>query len=171
MKPLIGLTSEELTRVAESLGEPAYRGGQLAAWIYRKGAETFEEMTDLPAGFRARLVESYEIGLPRVAHEDAAPDGTIKYLLELGDCEQIEAVYLPYPERVSLCVSSQVGCAAGCAFCATAIGGLARNMTAGEITSQYLLLQREHPERRISHVVFMGMGEPLMNFDEVTQSV
>ena len=171
MKPLIGLTTEELEDLAESLGEPGYRGRQLAAWIYRKRAESFDAMTDLPSGFRSRLAEDYEVGLPRVAHEDAAPDGTIKYLLELGDCEQIEAVYLPYPDRVSLCVSSQVGCAAGCTFCATALGGLARNMTAGEIVAEYLLAQNRNPDRRISHLVFMGMGEPLLNYDEVLKAV
>ena len=171
MKPLIGLTTEVFMGIAENLAEPAYRGKQLSAWIYRKGARSFDEMTDLPADFRARLAGEYEIGLPRVAHEDSAPDGTIKYLLELGDCEQVEAVYLPYPERVSLCVSSQVGCAAGCTFCATAIGGLARDMAAGEIAAEYLLAQANNPERRISHVVFMGMGEPLFNYDEVIKAV
>ncbi len=171
MLPLIGLTTEELESLAESLGQPGYRGRQLAAWMYRKGAQTFEDMTDLPGGFRTRLAEGHEIGVPTVAHEDVAQDGTIKYLLEFGDCEQIEAVYLPYPDRVSLCVSSQVGCAAGCTFCATAIGGLARNMTAAEIVAEYLLAQARNPGRRISHVVFMGMGEPLLNYEEVLKAV
>jgi 23S rRNA (adenine2503-C2)-methyltransferase len=171
MQPLIGLTTSEMESIAEWLGESAYRGRQMAAWIYRKGAESTDSMSDLPGGFRARLAEAYEVGLPRIAHDDAAEDGTIKYLLELGDCEQIEAVYLPYPERVSLCVSSQVGCPAGCTFCATALGGLARNMTAGEIAAEYLLAQARNPLRRISHVVFMGMGEPLLNYDEVIKAV
>ncbi len=171
MPTLIGQTTSELQRIAVELGEPAYRGRQLAQWLYRRSADSFDCMTDLPAGFRARLAERYTLGLPQVAHSDAAPDGTVKYLLDLGDCEQVEAVYLPYAERVSTCLSSQVGCPAGCAFCATAQGGLARNMTAGEITAQVLTLQARHPERRISHVVYMGMGEPLLNYEEVLKSV
>src|SRR5439155_7878771 len=104
------------------------------------------------------------------AHRDAAQDGTVKYLLTLGDGEQIESVYLPYADRVSVCLSSQVGCPAGCRFCATAQGGLARNMTANEIAGQVLALQMDHPERRISHAVYMGMGEPLLNYEETIKS-
>ncbi len=168
---LIGHNAAELERIARELGEPGYRGRQIAQWLYRKHASSVEEMSDLPAAFRARLTEGYGIGLPRIAHRDEAPDGTTKYLLELGDCEQVEAVYLPYPDRVSICLSSQVGCAAGCTFCATALGGLARNMTAGEIVAQFLTAQSDRPVRRISHVVFMGMGEPLMNYEPVLSSV
>lgn len=171
MKSLIGLTTGELEAALAELCEPAYRGRQLAQWIYRRGAASFEEMTDLPRGLRGRLAEHFEIGIPQAAHRDDAEDGTIKYLLSLRDGEQIEAVYLPYPERVSVCVSSQAGCPAGCTFCATAIGGLARNLEAGEIISQILLLQRDHPERRISHVVYMGMGEPMLNYDAVMKSI
>jgi 23S rRNA (adenine2503-C2)-methyltransferase len=107
----------------------------------------------------------------QVTHRDRAKDGTIKYLLSFPDAEQVESVYLPYEERVSVCLSSQVGCPAGCAFCATAQGGLARNLTAGEIVEQVLTLQIENPARRISHVVYMGMGEPLLNYEAVVQSV
>lgn len=168
---LIGRTTAQMEGIARRLGEPGYRGRQVASWIYRRGAASFAEMTDLPQGFRLRLSENFQIGLPSIARRDAAPDGTVKYLLELGDREQVEAVYLPYPGRVSICLSCQVGCPAGCTFCATAQGGLARNMTAGEIVSQALLLQSEHPERRISHAVYMGMGEPLLNYDEVVRSI
>jgi 23S rRNA (adenine2503-C2)-methyltransferase len=171
MQPLIGRTTEELEAVVEELGQPAYRAKQLAQWIYKRGADSFDSMTDLPLRFREGLKESFTLGKSRVAHRSAAPDGTIKYLLDLGDNEQVESVYLPYEERVSVCVSSQVGCPAGCTFCATALGGLARNMTAGEIVDEILILQAEHPERRISHCVFMGMGEPLFNYDEVIRAV
>jgi 23S rRNA (adenine2503-C2)-methyltransferase len=170
MKNLIGNTTEELEQIAQELGEPAYRGRQLAQWIYRRNARSVEDMTDLPQRFRARLQEEYALGISCIAHRDAAPDGTVKYLLELGDCEQVESVYLPYEERVSVCLSSQVGCPAGCTFCATAQGGLARNMTAGEIVDQVLTLAAENPDRRISHAVYMGMGEPLLNYDNVIKS-
>lgn len=171
MIPLIGKSTQDLERLAESLGEAAYRGRQIAAGIYRRGVRDIDSFTDLPLSFRDRLRAEYEIGLPRIAHQDEASDGTIKYLLELDDREQIETVYLSYPDRVSVCLSSQVGCPAGCAFCATAQGGLARNMTAGEITAEYLLAQAENPGRRISHAVYMGMGEPLLNYDAVIRSV
>jgi 23S rRNA (adenine2503-C2)-methyltransferase len=128
-------------------------------------------MTDLSQSFRTKLKDTHVLGLPAISHSDRSPDKTVKYLLELGDSEQIESVFLPYAERVSICLSSQVGCPAGCTFCATAQGGLARNMTAGEIVSQVLVVQADNPKRRISHAVYMGMGEPLLNYDEVIKSV
>jgi 23S rRNA (adenine2503-C2)-methyltransferase len=170
MQHLIGLTTKELEAVAQEIGQPAYRGRQLATWLYRRGATSFEAMTDLPRDLRARLAESVAIGALKVAHRDAAPDETVKYLVEMADGEKIESVYLPYPDRVSVCLSTQVGCPAGCTFCATAQGGLARNLTAGEIVGQLLLMQAESA-RRISHVVTMGMGEPLWNYDAVVKSL
>jgi 23S rRNA (adenine2503-C2)-methyltransferase len=170
MNTLIGKTTEELAQLAQEMGEPAYRGRQLAQWLYKKNAATLDAMTDLPHAFRAKLAEQTEMGKARIAQRDAAPDGTVKYLLDLQDAEQIESVYLPYEDRVSVCLSSQVGCAAGCTFCATAQGGLARNLTAGEIVEQILTLAADNPNRRISHAVYMGMGEPLLNYDEVIKS-
>ncbi len=108
--------------------------------------------------------------MPDTVHRDAAEDGTVKYLLRNNDSLTVESVYLPYSDRVSACLSSQVGCAAGCTFCATAQGGLARNLSAGEIVGQYLRMQWDS-DRRISHVVFMGMGEPLWNYDAVVKSI
>src|SRR5579862_4088971 len=171
MEPLLGKNTAELTRLSEELGQPAYRGAQLARWIYRRGAAAFGEMTDLPERFRSGLADGYTVGLPQIAHRSAAPDSTIKYLLRLADGQEVESVYLPYPDRVSVCLSSQVGCPAGCSFCATAIGGLARNLTAGEIAGQVLVLQADNPDRRISHCVYMGMGEPLLNYQPVVDSV
>jgi 23S rRNA (adenine2503-C2)-methyltransferase len=171
METLLGHNTEELGKVAEKLGQPAFRGRQLAQWLYRRMASSFDEMSDLPRGFREQLAAGYHVGRSRVAHRDVAPDGTVKYLLELSDCEQVESVYLPYRDRVSVCLSSQVGCPAGCTFCATAQGGLARNMTAGEIVGQILTVASENPDRRISHAVYMGMGEPLLNYDSVLKSV
>ncbi|HLJ54636.1 MAG TPA: 23S rRNA (adenine(2503)-C(2))-methyltransferase RlmN [Chthonomonadaceae bacterium] len=170
MQPLIGQTTNELEAVAVEAGEPAYRGGQIAAWIYRRGAASIEAMTDLPRGLRYRLAERYVVGLPEVAHVDRAADETAKYLLAMADGQTIESVLLPYPDRVSACLSTQVGCPAGCTFCATAQGGLARNLTVGEIVGQVLKLQAES-DRRISHAVYMGMGEPLWNVDAVVRSL
>jgi 23S rRNA (adenine2503-C2)-methyltransferase len=164
------MTTNELEAVARESGQPDYRGKQLAAWIYRRGAPSIGAMTDLPAGFRARLAETHTLGLPEVAHRDVSADETAKYLLVMADGQRVESVCLPYEERVSACLSTQIGCAAGCTFCATAQGGLARNLSAGEIVGQLLRLQSES-DRRISHAVYMGMGEPLWNYDAVVQSL
>ncbi len=164
------MTIKELEVVAQEAGQPAYRGRQIAEWVYRRGAQNIEEMTDLPKEFRARLAESFTVGLPEVAHCDVAPDDTAKYLMRFPDGQTIESVFLPYGERVSVCLSTQIGCAAGCRFCATAIGGLSRNLTAGEIIGQFLRMQSQS-SRRISHAVYMGMGEPLWNYDAVIASL
>ncbi|MCS6775521.1 MAG: 23S rRNA (adenine(2503)-C(2))-methyltransferase RlmN [Chloroherpetonaceae bacterium] len=170
MDSLLGKTTEELERLVQEMDHPAYRGRQIAAWIYRRGAETFEAMTDLPRELRMRLAERYVVGTLPVVRRHVAQDGTIKYLLALSDGQMIESVYLPYPDRVSVCLSTQVGCPAGCRFCATAQGGFARNLTAGEIVGQLLRMQSESA-RRISHAVYMGMGEPLWNYDNVVRSL
>lgn len=170
MQPFVGMTIKELEAVAQENGERAYRGKQIGAWIYQRGATSLDAMTDLPLAFRTRLAESYTVGLPETAHRDTAPDETVKYLLRQTDGQTIESVYLPYPDRVSVCLSTQIGCAAGCRFCATAQGGLMRNLTAGEIMGQFLRMQADG-ERRISHVVYMGMGEPLWNYDAVVKSL
>ena len=170
MIPLIGKTTKELETLVLEAGQPAYRGKQLAGWIYQRGAKSFDEMTDLSRELRASLTETCVIGLPKTAHMERAEDETVKYLMEVTDGKTIESVLLPYPERVSVCLSSQIGCAAGCTFCATAQGGLARNLTAGEIVGQLLKMQSES-DRRISHAVYMGMGEPLWNYDEVVKSL
>ena len=171
LKILSGMTTAELEALAISLGEKSFRGKQIAEWLYSKHARNLDQMTNLPASFRSKLREHAAATSMHIFHRDEAADGTIKYLSRLHDGEEIESVYLPYDQRVSICISSQVGCAAGCTFCATAQGGLARDLNAGEIFEQYLLLCNENPTRRISHVVYMGMGEPLMNYDEVLGSV
>jgi 23S rRNA (adenine2503-C2)-methyltransferase len=171
MPALIGMTTSQLRELAQSLGQPSYRGSQLAQALYRRWAADVGMLTSLPRAFRQSLAAEYSAGTVSEAARTDAPDGTVKFLLSLFDGEQVEAVYLPYEDRVSLCVSSQVGCAAGCTFCATALGGLARNLGPGEIVEQYLYAQRIFPNRRISHIVFMGMGEPLMNYENVLQAV
>jgi 23S rRNA (adenine2503-C2)-methyltransferase len=170
MQPLLGLTTNELETLVTEMDQPAYRGRQIATWLYRRGAESFEAMTDLSRELRERLAERYTVGALTVAHRSESQDETVKYLMELEDGQQIESVYLPYPDRVSVCLSTQVGCPAGCTFCATAQGGFARNLTAGEIVGQLLKMQAEG-SRRISHAVYMGMGEPLWNYDAVIKSL
>ncbi|MCX6380822.1 MAG: 23S rRNA (adenine(2503)-C(2))-methyltransferase RlmN [Armatimonadetes bacterium] len=170
MQHLLGLTTKELQEFVQGLGQPAYRGKQIATWIYQRHAQTFEAMTDLSKELRGKLTSAATVGYPTVAHKDVAPDETIKYLFDLPGGQRVESVYLPYSERVSVCLSSQVGCAAGCTFCATAQGGFGRNLTAGEIVGQLLFMQGESA-RRISHAVYMGMGEPLWNYENVVKSL
>jgi len=166
---LLGATREELTKLCADLSQPAYRGGQLARWIYARGASSFEEMTDLPAAFRAELAGMAELTRSRVLQVSRSPDGTDKFLWQLGDGNTIESVLLPYSDRLTVCVSSQVGCPAGCLFCATGAQGFVRNLTAGEIVDQLLALQGR-AGRRVTNVVYMGMGEPLFNYQAVLKS-
>lgn len=174
---LIGMDRAELEALAARLGEPAYRGRQLARWLYARGARDFAAMTDLPAAFRERLAETARVGRSDVARRVESRDGTRKLLLRYPDGREIETVLLPYPDRVSVCVSSQVGCPVGCVFCATATMGFARNLTAGEIVDQVLTAQEHAPTdergapRRVSHVVVMGMGEPLLNYDALVRAL
>ncbi|HPP75034.1 MAG TPA: 23S rRNA (adenine(2503)-C(2))-methyltransferase RlmN [Armatimonadota bacterium] len=167
---VFGATRAELEELAVKLGEPKYRGGQLADWIYKKDADDFDEMTNLPLSFRQKLEKSALLTRSKIVKRSTSRDGTAKFLLELADGQQIESVLLPYEDRVTVCVSTQVGCAAGCQFCATAIGGFIRNLTPGEIIDQVLTLQRE-AGRRVTNVVYMGMGEPLLNYDAVLASI
>jgi 23S rRNA (adenine2503-C2)-methyltransferase len=168
---LIGKTTSELVALLEIQGIPSFRGRQLAQALYKRNVRDWESLTDLPKSLRDTLQNQYTLVPCREKTASVAPDGTAKYLLELPDTEVIEAVFLPYPGRTSVCISSQVGCPMACSFCATGTEGLARNLTAGEIVDQVLYLQSRHPENRISHVVLMGMGEPLLNYPAVLKAV
>jgi 23S rRNA (adenine2503-C2)-methyltransferase len=171
---LLGCDREELEAFVQQLGEPAYRGRQLARWLYTQGAHSFEEMSDLPAPLRARLAEVAVIGRSTLVTAQTSRDGTTKLLLEEGEGRRIETVLLPYEERVSVCISSQVGCPVGCTFCATATMGFTRNLTAGEMVDQVLAAQeaaRQSGRERITHVVVMGMGEPLLNLDALLKAI
>jgi 23S rRNA (adenine2503-C2)-methyltransferase len=180
MKPvnLKGLTIEELQDFAISLGEPRYRGRQLFYWIYNRGALAFDEMTDLPKGLRQRLQGAASLDhLAPIAREASPLDGTVKYLFELKDGSKIESVLIPPSatlngdeKRLTLCISTQVGCPLDCKFCATGTMGFTRNLTAGEIVDQVLQARRES-SRKITNLVYMGMGEPLMNYDAVMKAV
>ncbi len=167
---LIGLSVGELEELLARLGEPAYRGRQIAEWIYGKAVDSFEEMKNLPASLRAKLAESYTVSPLVVSDHRTSTDDVDKLLVHNGDGEVYECVLLPYKDRVSCCISSQVGCPMGCTFCATGMGGFDRNLTAGEIVAQYLLLQKIS-KKRVSHVVFMGMGEPLLNAKNVVKAL
>jgi 23S rRNA (adenine2503-C2)-methyltransferase len=150
-------------------GLPAYRAGQVRKWLFQKRALAFDQMTDLGAALREQLAAEFQVWTTQVAAHREAADGAEKLLLELSDAERIECVLLrDDKEHCTACISTQVGCAMGCAFCATGIDGLVRNLTAGEIIEQMLQLQRllQIPER-LSHVVVMGMGEPLLNLDSL----
>lgn len=151
-------------------GESSFRGTQLGKWIYQKAVTDFNEMRDLPGPLRQKLAESTKVSPLQVASHRTSVDKVDKLLVHNGDGQVYECVLLPYEDRVSCCISSQVGCPMGCTFCATGLGGFDRNLTAGEIVGQYLLLQGIS-KRRISHVVFMGMGEPLLNYDNVVKSL
>ncbi len=175
---LLGLPRAQLeTFVAARLGAKPFRARQLMKWIYRRGAADFSSMTDLAQEFRAQLAEIAEITVPQIVTEQHSKDGTRKWMLRMDQVQGIETVYIPEPDRGTLCISSQVGCAMDCTFCATAQQGFNRNLSAAEIVGQVWLAQRElalaggtavgEGDRKITNVVFMGMGEPLANYRNV----
>ncbi|MFN8509019.1 MAG: 23S rRNA (adenine(2503)-C(2))-methyltransferase RlmN [Deinococcaceae bacterium] len=143
-----------------------YRKKQLLEWIYKKGAETFDAMTNLPLELRATLATQYTLHPFSAAQTHASRDGSVKYLFTLNDGKQMEAVYMPYADRRTICISTMVGCPAGCQFCATGRMGFGRNLTAGEMVGQVLYVARTQgiPPGDIRNLVFMGMGEPLLNY-------
>ncbi len=174
---LRGLLLPELEDLAERLGEPRYRGRQIARWLYGRGAQTVDEMTDLPQAFRARLrTETRISGLTLLRRQDAPDSAATKFLVALEDPQAgaggqtVECVLMRFDDgRRSACLSTQVGCAMGCAFCATGLSGFSRNLSAGEILGQALLI-RAHADARLSNVVFMGMGEPLANYNATVRA-
>jgi 23S rRNA (adenine2503-C2)-methyltransferase len=161
------------------IGEPAYRAVQILTWVYGRGVADPAAMTDLGKPLRAKLNEALDFTPPAVDTVQQSADGTRKLLFKLGDGEKIEAVMIPDDDRdrKTLCMSTQVGCAMGCRFCYTARGGLKRNMTAGEIAWQFSAIERElsaeagKDERALTNVVFMGMGEPLQNLDNLVDAI
>lgn len=159
---LVGLTTPQLEQVAEEAGHKPFRGRQLADWVYGKAARDLSEFQNLPNDLLSRLGSRYAVNPLYVEKHLRSSDDVDKLLVHSGDRQVFECVLLPYEDRVSCCLSSQVGCPMGCTFCATGLGGYDRNLEVSEIVGQYLLLQRLS-QRRISHVVFMGMGEPMLN--------
>jgi 23S rRNA (adenine2503-C2)-methyltransferase len=171
---LRSLSRVEVDALVARLGEKPYRARQLYRWLHQKGAASLDEMTDLPAAFRARLADEASLATLERATELRSTDGTIKWTWRTGDGKLVESVYMPEPGRKTLCVSTQAGCAVGCTFCMTGTMGLARNLTAGEIVDQVARANRRIVElgegtgpRPLTNLVFMGMGEPLHNYEAV----
>lgn len=169
---LLGMPQGELEALFADLGEKPYRARQLLQWMYQRGVTDFDAMTDLSKSLRAKLLERATIALPRVDSQHESSDGTVKWLFASGSGQRVEAVYIPEPARGTLCISSQVGCALDCAFCATGAQGFNRNLTAAEIIGQVwhanaVLPRRPNGETAVTNVVFMGMGEPLANYRNV----
>jgi 23S rRNA (adenine2503-C2)-methyltransferase len=196
---LLGLNLQELTNLALGSGQPAYRGRQLFDAVYRQKIEQLDQVSTLPLEYRARLAEQgWEVGFPTIARKFISSDGTVRYLVELADRETVETVWMPEGDggesgdgseagdeiegapapvtwrRATICVSSQVGCAVNCKFCFTALLGVKRNLEAGEIVGQIAAVLREQgvepPLQRVN-IVYMGMGEPFLNYDNFMKSV
>ncbi|WP_226846853.1 23S rRNA (adenine(2503)-C(2))-methyltransferase RlmN [Dehalogenimonas etheniformans] len=175
---LLGMNTRELIAITESEGLPAFRGRQVTDWLYKQGACDFDQMLTLPAPFREKLKANYTVGRSREITRQQASDGTIKLLLELMDGAKVETVGMLYAERFSCCVSTQAGCPVGCAFCATGQSGFKRNLTPGEIVDQVLTVNgavntatEARPQLKIDHVTFMGMGEPLLNYNSTVKAL
>ena len=165
---LFGKTLEELKKLSLDLGLPSFTGKQLSEWLYKKDATSFEEMTNLSLKARALLAEHFQLGFLLPTDEKESVDGTKKYLFPYGLGKFIETAYIPDGKRNTICVSSQVGCKMGCLFCMTGKQGFQGNLTAAEILNQY----RSLPERRkLTNIVYMGMGEPLDNLPSVLKSL
>ncbi|ACL73131.1 bifunctional tRNA (adenosine(37)-C2)-methyltransferase TrmG/ribosomal RNA large subunit methyltransferase RlmN [Thioalkalivibrio sulfidiphilus] len=178
---LLGMTRQQLEGFFTAMGEKPFRAVQVLKWIHQHWVEDFQDMTDLSKALRERLAQVAEIRAPEVVYDQASADGTHKWLLRLDDGNCIETVFIPEKDRGTLCVSSQVGCALDCTFCSTARQGFNRNLSSAEIVGQLWLANRrlapertvagKAPERVVSNVVLMGMGEPLLNFDNVVDAM
>lgn len=173
LQALVGKELSDLTTIVRGLGEPAYRARQLYHGLYRLGLSDVDAVPSLPAALKAGLSREFEAGLPGIEERFVSVDGTVRYLLGLADSKTVEAVFIPEEQRDTLCISTQVGCPVDCKFCLTALLGLERNLTAGEIVGQVLKLFGEHaldPRKRPVNIVMMGMGEPLLNLDAVLKA-
>lgn len=172
------LQLHELEERVHALGEPVYRARQIAEWLYKKRAASFEEMTDLPRKLRLQFAEQFSLGKIDVVRVLGAPDTTRKFLFRMSDGDLIESVLIPASpalygmrsDRRTICVSTQVGCAYGCKFCASGLEGFSRNLRPDEIVDQIATVEREGSDK-IDNIVFMGMGEPLANFDNLMRAI
>ena len=176
---LLGKSPEELREFLQVIGEPGYRGAQIYHAIYRERRFDFASMTNLPAALRERLAREASIELPRIVRRHLSSDGTVRYVLAVGDAANgtkpatIEAVFMPEENRQTICISTQAGCAVDCRFCLTATLGLMRNLTAGEIVGEVLVALEDNRAalKPQTNIVLMGQGEPLLNFDAVTAAL
>lgn len=164
------LTLEELQDLVKELGQPTFRAKQLNEWIHDKNVCSFDEMTNLPAALREKLSERFSFNVPVELVKQVSKDGSRKYLLQFSDGISVETVGMPNRNKLAVCISSQAGCAMGCAFCATGLAGLSRSLTAQEMVDQVLHVARDFGER-VTSVVFMGQGEPFANFDATVQAL
>ena len=179
MQEIIGLSKDELVAALVEMGEKTFRAKQVWQWLYVQGAKSFDEMTNLSKELRAKLAEQFILSRPKIITEQISSDKTHKWLLEFSDGQRIETVFIPEDERGAVCVSTQVGCAVGCKFCHTGSQKITRNLTAGEIISQFMLVKDMYGEwpsssqenRLVSNIVVMGMGEPLHNVDNVIKAL
>ena len=158
------LDLEELQNLVKELGQPAFRAKQLNEWIHEKNVCSFDEMTNIPVAMREKLSERFSFNVPVELVKQVSKDGSRKYLLQFADGVSVETVGMPNRNKLAVCISSQAGCAMGCAFCATGLAGLSRSLTAQEMVDQVLHVSRDFGER-VTSVVFMGQGEPFANFD------
>jgi 23S rRNA (adenine2503-C2)-methyltransferase len=171
LKPFVhGLSREALSKVIADMGEPSYRAGQIWSWLYRKPVEDWAGMTNLPASLRTRFGETLELQAGRLDRTDGEPGETRKILVGLRDGESVESVLIPASDRRTVCISTQCGCRFRCSFCASGQAGFSRHLETGEIVIQTLLAWRVFGEKP-SHVVFMGIGEPLDNYDNVLAAI
>src|SRR5688572_5005646 len=169
---LVGMLPSQLEDLAVELGASRYRGRQVATWLYRKGVIDLSQMTDLPQEFRSAFAERVRAELPELERATSSQDGSQKLVFRLEDGARVSAVVMPDDGRITLCLSTQVGCGYACAFCLTGTMGLSRNLTAAEIVGQLLTANTLLPRgERVTHIVFMGMGEPLANYAALVQSL
>jgi len=162
----------ELAAYLENRKQPSFRVTQIFQWLYRKGATSFDEMSNLSAALRRDLKSNFSIHRPRVVKRAVSRDGTMKYVMAFADGETVECVLIPEIKRLTLCISTQAGCGFGCAFCATARLGFKRNLTASEMVDQIVEVGKSLAgQRRITHVVLMGMGEPLANYTDTRRAL
>jgi 23S rRNA (adenine2503-C2)-methyltransferase len=176
--PLIGIQKEEFTRLMAERGEKPFRVKQLWSWIYDKGVTSFDDMWNISKPLRAKLDEEFTLARPKITKRLISTDETRKWLIEFGKNQEAESVYIPESDRGSLCVSSQVGCSLECTFCHTGTQKWVRNLTPYDIVSQMMIARDDldewpstrHP-RMLSNIVFMGMGEPLLNYDNVADAI
>ena len=165
------LSHEELTAHLTSIGEASFHASQIFEWIYQKQAWQFDKMSNLSSALQDRLRDHFSFSEPKVLQKEVSSDGTTKVLFELYDREKVETVLIPSPKRVTLCVSTQAGCKFGCRFCASGIGGWKRHLSCAEILDQILYMKTIAGKRPLSHIVFMGVGEPLDNYDNLIKAI
>jgi len=169
-KDIYDLSFDELNGYIDSSGEKTFRTGQIFDWLYKKGVKNFSGMSNLSVSLRKRLKADFILQKPKVLKKEISDDGAIKVLFELNDKEKIETVLIPTSTRATVCVSTQAGCKFGCRFCASGIGGWSRNLSCAEILNQ-IIVMKELAKRPLSHIVFMGVGEPLDNYDSLISAI